>query len=398
MGPVIHRTADRLFVIRSMYLDWWRDDEAMFDLQHARSIREFRRLLGRRHKVNSNYTYADVDGNILYEWNARLPRRSDPAIDYSLDVPGDRLLWKGVHGRDLPSLRNPSGGYVQNANNPPWWTSLRDPIDPSRFPSYVERGPLSLRAQLVLDALDNQRKFSPDDVRELKFTTRVLAAERLVPELLAAARNVTSPSEPLRAAIETLDAWDRRVSTGSHGALLFQRFMAIYGRFPASWAVAWNEREPMTTPRGLADPAAALLALERAVTEVRKEFGSERAAWGDVNRFRVGDIDLPGDGAVGGMGVYRVLQFDPGPDGKQVAGNLGANQPLAGSGDAWVLLVHFTDPITAWSVLAYGQTRDLGSPHSRDQIRLFANHRLRPVWFSEAAIAEHLERRYRPER
>ena len=64
-------------------------------------------------------------------------------------------------------------------------------------------------------------------------------------------------------------------------------------------------------------------------------------------------------------------------------------EPLAGFGDAWVLLVHFTRPVTAWSVLAYGQTTDLGSPHSRDQIRLFANHELRPVWFSEEAIAAH---------
>jgi acyl-homoserine-lactone acylase len=399
-GPVIHRTADRVFVVRSMHLDWWRDFEAMFDLQHARSVREFRRVLGRHHLVMSNYTYADVDGNILYEWNARLPRRPDPAIDYSLDVPGDqsRLFWKGVHRGDLPSLLNPSSGYVQNANNPPWLTSLRDHIDPSRFPSYVERGPLALRAQLALGSLDNARKFSPDDVRELKFTTRVLAAERLVPELLAAARNVASPSEPLRAAIETLDAWDRRVSAGSRGAMLFERFMFVYGRFPAAWAVAWNEREPITTPRGLADPAAALTALERAAGEVRKEFGSERVAWGDVNRFRVGDIDLPADGAAGAMGVYRVMQFDSKPDGRRVAWNLGPSEQLAGFGDAWVLMVHFTEPITAWSVLAYGQTTNLASPHSRDQIRLFANHQLRPVWFSEAAIAANLESRYRPER
>ena len=52
--------------------------------------------------------------------------------------------------------------------------------------------------------------------------------------------------------------------------------------------------------------------------------------------------------------------------------------------------------MTAWSVLAYGQTTNLDSPHSRDQIRLFADHQLRPVWFTEAEIAANLERRYRP--
>ena len=145
------------------------------------------------------------------------------------------------------------------------------------------------------------------------------------------------------------------------------------------------------------EPTAALAALERAVTEVRQQYGSERVAWGEVNRFRIGDIDLPGDGARQVLGAYRVLTFQPAPDGKRVAGNLGPNQPLIGFGDPWVLMVHFTEPVTAWSVLAYGQTRNLESPHSRDQIRLFANHELRPVWFSEAAINANLERRYRPD-
>jgi acyl-homoserine lactone acylase PvdQ len=91
-----------------------------------------------------------------------------------------------------------------------------------------------------------------------------------------------------------------------------------------------------------------------------------------------------------------VVTFADSAAGQRVAGHVAPGEPLAGFGDAWILLVHFTRPVTAWSVLAYGQTADLQSPHSRDQIRLFANHQLRPVWFSEEAIAANLERRYRP--
>lgn len=118
--------------------------------------------------------------------------------------------------------------------------------------------------------------------------------------------------------------------------------------------------------------------------------------WGDVHRFRFGNLDLPGDGSIARHGLYRVVGFDAAQDGRRVAGHIGPNQPLAGFGDGWVLMVHFTRPVAAWSVLAYGQTANLESPHSRDQIRLFANHELRPVWFSEEAIAANLERRYRP--
>jgi len=400
LGPVIHRTADHIFVIRSVNVEWWRQYEGFFELLEARSLDDFRGALARGLTVTSNYTYADIDGNILYAWNARLPRRSDASVDYALDVPGETktFFWKGMHrARDLPSLLNPSAGYIQNSNNPPWWTSLRDPLDPARYPSYIERGELSLRAQAMLEALEATPRLSPDGARELKFSTRMIAADRMLPELIDAARAESAPSEPLRAGLDTLSAWDRQAGAGSRGAVLFDRFVSLYAtERDEVFAVPWSPLDPMTTPRGLADPVAARDALERAVLDLRQQYGSERVPWGDVNRFRFGNIDLPGDGSSGRHGLVRVVGFDAAADGTRIAGHTGPDQPLAGSGDAWVLLVHFTRPVTAWSVLAYGQTTDLNSPHSRDQIRLFANHELRPVWFTEEQIAANLERRYEP--
>ena len=71
---------------------------------------------------------------------------------------------------------------------------------------------------------------------------------------------------------------------------------------------------------------------------------------------------------------------------------------MAGTGDAWILLVQLSKPIKAWSVVAYGQSSDPASPHSRDQLRLFAEHRLRPVWFTREEIAANTERTYQPGR
>jgi acyl-homoserine-lactone acylase len=286
---------------------------------------------------------------------------------------------------------------VQNANNPPWWTSLRDPIEPTRYPAYIEQGELSLRAQTVLDAVDKAVPLSPDTVRKLKFSSRMRAADRLLPDLFMASERVEAPSEALRAGVKALGEWDREATSASRGAVLFERFVSLYEQAQQEpFAIPWSPAEPMTTPRGLASPVAALSALERGVIELRQRYKTERVAWGDVHRFRFGDVDLPGDGATGRHGVFRVVRFEPLADGTHVAGHVGLDQPLAGFGDAWVLLVHFTRPVTAWSVLAYGQTTHLASPHSRDQIRLFKDHELRPVWFSEEAVAAHLERRYRP--
>jgi acyl-homoserine lactone acylase PvdQ len=44
----------------------------------------------------------------------------------------------------------------------------------------------------------------------------------------------------------------------------------------------------------------------------------------------------------------------------------------------------------------YSQTTRSSSKHSSDQIRLFADHQLRPIWFGEAEIKAHLESEYHP--
>jgi acyl-homoserine-lactone acylase len=181
--------------------------------------------------------------------------------------------------------------------------------------------------------------------------------------------------------------------------VLFQQFWDGYAdavRQP--FASPWSEAAPASTPEGLADPAQAVRQLESAVRATRSRYGSERVAWGDANRFRIGDMELPGDGASGTYGCFRVLRFDRVP-GLQaaIAGNLQPDQPLAGFGDAWVLLVDFSGPVTGWSVLAYGQTSNLESPHSRDQIGIFSEHRLRRAWYTEPEIKGNLTREYRPQ-
>jgi len=61
-----------------------------------------------------------------------------------------------------------------------------------------------------------------------------------------------------------------------------------------------------------------------------------------------------------------------------------------------VIAVEFSKPVRAASVLAYGQTTRSNSTHSSDQIRIFAEHKLRPIWFREDEIQANLESAYRP--
>jgi acyl-homoserine-lactone acylase len=356
-----------------------------------------------RFSPESNFTYADADGNILYLWNSRIPKRVQDGTDYSLDVPGGtkKYVWEALHPtRDLPRLLNPPGGYIQNANNPPWYVSLRQPLDPARYPAYFERGELGLRPQLALHMIESREKFSVDDLKRVKYETRLLLAERVTPALRSAIAARPTPSEELAEARRVLEAWDNRASAGSRGAVLFERFWNAYrSQVRQPYAEAWDATRPASTPVGVSNSAAALEHLAEAVKWARATYGTADVAWGDVNRYRFGDIDLPGEGASSDLGAFRVQVFDASENKEspvRVAGWGPDDRQLVGGRDAWVLLVHFTRPVQAFSVLAYGQTTDRSSPHSRDQIRIFANRDLRPVWFIDADIAAHTEREYRP--
>ena len=401
LGKVIYRDAHRAFAVNSTQLDAIRYHEGFYMLSKTRSLKQFLSVMDRNMVPTSNFTYADAAGNIMYMWNARTPVRPDDGTDYSLDLPADtgRYVWKKMLKPSLfPRLLNPSGGYTQNCNNPPWYASLRNPIAPGRFPRYLEEErELALRPQIALQMLEAKDRFSLEDVISLKFNTRMLLADRVKPALIEAIEKSEQPSEDLRSGLETLQSWDNRVAADSRGAVLFKRFWDTYSRAtPQPFSVAWDPWNPASTPLGLSDPNLAVRHLAEAVQWTGKTYGAADVAWGDVHRFRFGSIDLPADGASGSYGLFRVMGFSEMPDGRQVAGQVRPDEAPVGFGDAWVILVEFSSPVRAMSVLAYGQTTRSASKHSTDQIRLFASHQLRPIWFSEADIRANLEKEYHP--
>ena len=412
VGPIVYRNADRAFAVKSSRLDAFQYFEGFYLLSKTRNLKDWMSAMRRNYVPTSNFTYADADGNIQYYWNGRVPVRQN-GRDYRLDVEARTAadVWSRFHDiDDFPRLLNPPGGYVQNSNNPPQFVSLRDPIDMSTFPSYFERGALALRPQLALDLLEQKAQHSVQDVIDLKYSNRMLLAERVKRSVVDAVRAAADAPEDARAGADALEAWDDRSAADSRGAVLFQRFWEVYSAEVRSpFATPWQASNPATTPFGIADPAAAVTHLAAAVRAVREQYGSERVAWGEVNRFRAGSLDLPGDGATGSYGTFRVMTFvspgasgdaasgaEPGAMPVRVAGHVPGRETPIGFGDGWVLLVDFSAPGRAWSILAYGQTTKPDSAHSSDQLRLFAEHRLRPAWYSEADIQAHTRRAYRP--
>ncbi|WP_259089628.1 penicillin acylase family protein [Salinibacter ruber] len=63
-------------------------------------------------------------------------------------------------------------------------------------------------------------------------------------------------------------------------------------------------------------------------------------------------------------------------------------------GDSYVALTEFTEEgPRAKAVLPYGNASQPGSPHRGDQLQLYAEKKMRPVWHSRDSVRAHLERR-----
>ena len=146
---------------------------------------------------------------------------------------------------------------------------------------------------------------------------------------------------------------------------------------------AQDFREPLTTPRGLKDAAAAVTLLDQAAEETERTYGALDAHWGDFRRLIRGKTDLPGNGASGGLGAFRVLQF------------AGTPKPAAMMGDTFVCLVEFSNPIRAQVLTSYGNSSQSGSPHAEDQLPLVSAKKMRPVWRTKKEILANLESRDR---
>ena len=362
--------------------------EQYLDMGKARDWVTFEKALRRMQVVMFNIIYADRAGHILYLDNGLLPKHASGDLKYwSAPVPGDTsaTLWKDVHSYDdMPKLFDPATGFVQNANDPPWLATWPRALDPKAFPAYVAPvGPMSQRAQMSVKLMTKTPKISFDDFVSRKLTTTSLMAERMLPDLLAAATG--SNDADVQAATALLEDWDHRFEPDSRAALLFETWAGIFAprnfTDQSNYAVKWTLDDPLETPRGLKDPAAAVAMLKQAVAKTKQLYGAIDRPYGDVSRFHIGDVSVPANGGFGNTGVFRTITWGPMKNGERT--------PV--HGETWVSMVEFGTPLKAVGLMSYGNSSQPGSKHNSDQLQLLADKKFRSLWIDRADIERHLE-------
>jgi acyl-homoserine-lactone acylase len=127
-GPVISEKGDKAIAIRIAGLDQPHMIEQLWQIKKAKNLQEFETAISRLQVPLLNFLYADREGHIMYLFGGRTPKRSEGDWEHwSGVVPGDSSDWLWMETltyQELPKVIDPPSGWLQNANDPPWYCTL----------------------------------------------------------------------------------------------------------------------------------------------------------------------------------------------------------------------------------------------------------------------------------
>jgi acyl-homoserine-lactone acylase len=403
-GPVIVMpragltwTAERAYALQDANIGNMRGIENYLGFARATSVHELRRVLAGLGTPWVNTIAADRHGEALY---------ADASVVPDVDAP---MLQRCAPSAAAARLRAGAGLVVLDGSRSEcnWRRDVASPV-PGLTP--IERLPVAVRSDWLHNSNDSfffshpQQRFgaiSPlvgDDVlRSLRtrsglieipellargpvtlqgiqrqlFANRNLAAELVLPDLLAACEAGAAPTPEAREGCTALGGWDRSNNALARGAHLFREFWRVLAAVPNAWRVPPDKAQPATTPSGLrlADAAIAekvWAALASAVKAVRAAGFALDAPLGDVQRPAITEEPIALHGGHGSEGVLNYL-------GSTAQPAIGARGIRIDYGTSYVQTVTFDarGPV-AQALLTYGQSTNPASPHVADQLRLYA--------------------------
>lgn len=372
-GPTVRRD-DGTYAVRYAGRDRVGLFEQLYRMNRARDVEEWLDAVAMQQIPTFNLVYADRTGTILYLYNGLLPLRA-PGYDWTGELPGtgSETLWtEYLPFEELPRVQDPPSGFVQSANNSPFFTTVGpgNP-DPAAYPVTLGLDPrLSNRALRLLDLLAADEAITWEEFKAIKYDD-AYAADSEMARYLDVILHADLPDEPgVAEAVALLQRWDRRTDAANRAAAVAVLTSVPLGEF---------QRDTATDEEIVA-------AFLDAVRTLRTHFGRVDPRWDEVNRLVRGETDI---GLGGAPDVVHAVYGRPQEDGR-----------LHGfAGDSYVMLVRWgpDGSVHSESIHQYGAaTLRPDSPHYADQAPLFAARQLKPVWFDKADVRAHATREYVP--
>ena len=304
----------------------------------------------------------------------------------------------GIFGYDnLPTYT--SRDYGANGNNSYWVPNGEARLE--GFPPIMggERIELDFRARQVMIKAEQRKSgsddlgapgFNIDNLRELMYDNRNIAADMMTDDVVAICRAVTDWSpysdnpEAAAGICDILDDWDRRYNLDSVGSHIFFEFFAKVYQFDNLWAVLFNPDDPLYTPRDLNVGDAALVetllyALGDVVDELLADNIPLNIAWGEIQYSERNGERIGIHGGSGGF-MFNAIYADRVADAGYTEGFAGSSFIMATTWDD-------TDCPDAFGVMTYSQSTDPASPHFADLTKLYSQKGWVDLPFCEEDIA-----------
>jgi acyl-homoserine-lactone acylase len=384
-GPAI-RTDDGVYATAFPQYKSARIAEQWYRLSKAEDLAAFEEALKMRSLSMFNFLYADDEDNIMFLFNALLPK-TQPGYDYQQVLPGDTSAtqWQGYLAYDrLPRYLNPSCGYLYNCNNTPFQATC-----PAENLERTERYPLDRlawniennRDARLQELLYNSGKLSQAEIRTIKYDATYPKKGSMRRVTLRAIDSLTPADhrEGLAEAIEHLQAWNfSGAPENRHAALALLTFLHLGEEHNISFG---------GLQRGFAFSQAELIeGLEYARTQLLRNFGRIDVPLRRVQRLRRGGKDL----GLGGLPeTLRAIYTQPADSGRR----------RAHKGDTFIAFVAFEPGeglVNYETVLPYGNASNPNSPHFNDQMEAFVNQRTYEVTLNKHRILQQAVRQYHP--
>ena len=387
-GPIVREDKEYAYALRVVGQDQPFVFEQYFDMAISKNFDQFEKAISRLQNPFFTTMYADRDGRIMHLFGGRTPVRPNGDWDWLGVVPGDNpeTLWNKTHTyNELPKVVDAKSGWLQNANDPPWTTTIPLELNRHDYPRYMSRNFMHFRAQRSARMAYEDEKITFDELLEYKMDTRMELSDRLLDDLISISMDSDDPL--LRKASSVLQSWDRCANNNSKGAVLFKEWVDAMGfkiDKPDLFKTPWIEADPMNTPKGIKSIDNALKELKTVSIELIDKYNSLDIAWGDVYRIIRDDINLPSNGGPGDpYGMFRVTNYKPIKD----------NRYAAVGGDSFQAIIEFSSPLKALVSIGYGNASQKNSIHRTDQAELYSQKKLRHAWRTRIEIEQNLIRK-----
>jgi hypothetical protein len=387
-GPITHVNEEEGYAVAYWFSGFGlTESPAQYaEMLLAEDLDELKDAMARLQFAHFNLIAADTSGSIEFVYAGRVPVRPE-SLDSKrpLDGSDPRLLWDTfVPFKELPSVKNPKIGFVQNCNNRPELTTgtKADPKAGSAPPGVVSGGRVdTVRSWYLRQRLVEKERFSREDAIAL-LTDGTMIPHAPLSAQLRRAWETHGDSYPARekiaADVERILSWDGAPNLKSGTPTIFLLWLYVLNGDDASLEVDLLERDP---ERLTSEDALAMFdALKEARKRLKKLFPfPPQIPWALIHVLRKAGRVFPLE-----TGMYPAISL--------MNANLDLLNPdlfklTCRIGSAYVALHELSDPPMSWSVTPIGQTDRRDLPYTFACSELFAKRKLKPLPITDAQLA-----------